>query len=208
MKVCEIFASIQGESSLIGIPMVFIRLTGCNLRCTYCDTKYAYTEGQEMSIRKIINTVKNFRLKFVEITGGEPLLQTEVYELMDELVKNYNVLLETNGSLSIEKVNSKIKVIMDIKTPGSGMSDKNYLENLNFLKKKDEVKFVLTDRNDYDWAKDFIKKNNINVREILFSPAFGSLNPQDLARWILEDALPVRMNLQIHKYIFGEIRGV
>jgi 7-carboxy-7-deazaguanine synthase len=208
MKVCEIFASIQGESSLIGIPMVFIRLTGCNLRCTYCDTKYAYTEGQEMSIKKIINTVKNFRLKFVEITGGEPLLQTEVYELMDELVKNYNVLLETNGSLSIEKVNSKIKVIMDIKTPGSGMSDKNYLENLNFLKKKDEVKFVLTDRNDYDWAKDFIKKNNINVREILFSPAFGSLNPQDLARWILEDALPVRMNLQIHKYIFGEIRGV
>jgi len=208
MKVCEIFASIQGESSLIGIPMVFIRLTGCNLRCTYCDTKYAYTEGQEMSIKKIINTVKNFRIKFVEITGGEPLLQTEVYELMDELVKNYNVLLETNGSLSIEKVNSKIKVIMDIKTPGSGMSDKNYLENLNFLKKKDEVKFVLTDRNDYDWAKDFIKKNNINVREILFSPAFGILNPQDLARWILEDALPVRMNLQIHKYIFGEIRGV
>jgi 7-carboxy-7-deazaguanine synthase len=208
MKVCEIFASIQGESSLIGIPMVFIRLTGCNLRCTYCDTKYAYTEGQEMSIKTIINTVKNFRLKFVEITGGEPLLQTEVYELMDELVKNYNVLLETNGSLSIEKVNSKIKVIMDIKTPGSGMSDKNYLENLNFLKKSDEVKFVLTDRNDYDWAKDFIKKNNINVREILFSPAFGSLNPQDLARWILEDALPVRMNLQIHKYIFGEIRGV
>jgi len=208
MKVCEIFASIQGESSLIGIPMVFIRLTGCNLRCTYCDTKYAYTEGQEMSIKKIINTVKNFRLKFVEITGGEPLLQTEVYELMDELVKNYNVLLETNGSLSIEKVNSKIKVIMDIKTPGSGMSDKNYLENLNFLKKSDEVKFVLTDRNDYDWAKDFIKKNNINVREILFSPAFGILNPQDLARWILEDALPVRMNLQIHKYIFGEIRGV
>ena len=208
MKVCEIFASIQGESSLIGIPMVFIRLTGCNLRCTYCDTKYAYTEGQEMSIKKIINTVKNFRIKFVEITGGEPLLQTEVYELMDELVKNYNVLLETNGSLSIEKVNSKIKVIIDIKTPGSGMSDKNYLGNLNFLKKSDEVKFVLTDRNDYDWAKDFIKKNNINVREILFSPAFGILNPQDLARWILEDALPVRMNLQIHKYIFGEIRGV
>jgi len=208
MKVCEIFASIQGESSIAGIPMVFIRLTGCNLRCTYCDTKYAYTEGQEMSIKKIINTVKNFRIKFVEITGGEPLLQTEVYELMDELVKNYNVLLETNGSLSIEKVNSKIKVIMDIKTPGSGMSDKNYLENLNFLKKSDEVKFVLTDRNDYDWAKDFIKKNNINVREILFSPAFGILNPQDLARWILEDALPVRMNLQIHKYIFGEIRGV
>lgn len=208
MKVCEIFASIQGESSLSGIPMVFIRLTGCNLQCTYCDTKYAYTEGQEMSIKKIISTVKNFRIKFVEITGGEPLLQSEVYELMDELVKNYNVLIETNGSLSIEKVNSKIKVIMDIKTPGSGMSDKNYLENLNFLKKSDEVKFVLTDRNDYDWAKNFIKRNNINVREILFSPAFGILNPQDLARWILEDALPVRMNLQIHKYIFGEIRGV
>uniref|UniRef100_A0A7C4AJ55 7-carboxy-7-deazaguanine synthase n=1 Tax=Thermodesulfovibrio aggregans TaxID=86166 RepID=A0A7C4AJ55_9BACT len=202
MKVCEIFASIQGESSLSGIPMVFVRLTGCNLRCSYCDTKYAYNEGAELSVQEVINKIKNFRLKFVEITGGEPLLQQEVYELMNELVRNYNVLLETNGSLSIERINPEVKVIMDIKTPGSGMSDRNYYENLKFLKETDEVKFVLTDRNDYEWAKDFIKNNMIKAKEILFSPAFGILDPAELAEWLIEDALNVRLNLQIHKYIF------
>ena len=202
MKVCEIFASIQGESSLSGIPMVFVRFTGCNLRCSYCDTKYAYNEGAELSVQEVINKIKNFRLKFVEITGGEPLLQQEVYELMNELVRNYNVLLETNGSLSIERINPEVKIIMDIKTPGSGMSDRNYYENLKFLKETDEVKFVLTDRNDYEWAKDFIKNNMIKAKEILFSPAFGILDPAELAEWLIEDALNVRLNLQIHKYIF------
>ncbi len=202
MKVCEIFASIQGESSLSGIPMVFVRLTGCNLRCSYCDTTYAYNEGAELSVQEVINKIKNFRLKFVEITGGEPLLQQEVYKLMNELIRNYNVLLETNGSLSIERINPEVKIIMDIKTPGSGMSDRNYYENLKFLKETDEVKFVLTDRNDYEWAKDFIKNNMIKAKEILFSPAFGILDPAELAEWLIEDALNVRLNLQIHKYIF------
>lgn len=202
MKICEIFASIQGESSMSGIPMVFVRLTGCNLRCSYCDTKYAYNEGVELSLDEVINKIKSFRLKFVEITGGEPLLQPEIYSLMDKLVKNYSVVLETNGSVSIEKVNPEVKIIMDIKTPGSGMSDRNYLENLKFIKETDEVKFVLTDRNDYEWAMDFIKTHRIKAKEILFSPAFGILEPAELSKWIIEDALSVRLNLQIHKYIF------
>lgn len=207
MKVCEIFSSIQGESSLAGIPMIFVRLTGCNLRCAYCDTKYAYYEGEELSIDEILKKVRSFPFKYVEITGGEPLLQDEVHELMNELVKTHRVLIETNGSISIEKVNPEVKVIMDIKTPGSGMSERNYIENLRFLKETDEVKFVLTSRTDYEWAKDFIKKHEIKTSEILFSPAYGILNPAELAKWIINDALPVRLNLQIHKYIFGNIRG-
>lgn len=207
MKVCEIFSSIQGESSLAGIPMIFVRLTGCNLRCAYCDTKYAYYEGEELSIDEILKKVRSFPFKYVEITGGEPLLQDEVHELMNELVKTHRVLIETNGSISIEKVNPEVKVIMDIKTPGSGMSERNYIENLRFLKETDEVKFVLTSRTDYEWAKDFIKKHEIKTSEILFSPAYGILGPKELAKWIINDALPVRLNLQIHKYIFGDIRG-
>lgn len=208
MKLCEIFSSIQGESSLAGIPMIFIRLTGCNLRCTYCDTKYAYTEGEEIPLEKILKKIRLFPFRFVEITGGEPLLQDEVYSLMDELVKEYTVLLETNGSLSVERVNPNVKIIMDIKTPGSGMSDRNYLKNLELLKDIDEVKFVLTDRYDYEWAKNFIKNNSIKIKEVLFSPVFGLLNPEELARWIIKDSLNVRLNLQIHKYIFGNRRGV
>lgn len=208
MKICEIFASIQGESSLAGIPMIFVRLTGCNLRCSYCDTKYAYYEGQELSVDEVLKKIHSFPLKYVEITGGEPLLQDEVYELMNEVIKTHKVLLETNGSVSIEKVNPRVKIIMDIKTPGSGMSDRNYIENLRFLKEIDEVKFVLTDRVDYEWAKDFIRTRKIKAKEILFSPAYGILNPQKLSEWIIEDALHVRLNLQIHKYIFGDLRGV
>lgn len=207
MKVCEIFSSIQGESSLAGIPMIFVRLTGCNLRCAYCDTKYAYYEGEELSIDEILKKVRSFPFKYVEITGGEPLLQDEVHELMNELIKTHRVLIETNGSISIEKVNPEVKVIMDIKTPGSGMSERNYIENLRFLKETDEVKFVLTSRTDYEWAKDFIKKHEIKTSKILFSSAYGILNPAELAKWIINDALPVRLNLQIHKYIFGDIRG-
>lgn len=208
MRVCEIFASIQGESSLAGIPMVFVRLTGCNLRCSYCDTKYAYYEGKDMNIDEIIQETKKFNLKYVEITGGEPLLQKEVYELIDRLILHHNVIVETNGSISIENLNPKVKIIMDIKTPGSGMSDRNFIDNLKFLKPQDELKFVLTDRNDYDWAKDFIEKHTINTQHILFSPAFGILPAKTLAEWILKDSLPVRLNLQLHKYIFGDRRGV
>ncbi|WP_353683244.1 radical SAM protein [Thermodesulfovibrio sp. 3907-1M] len=187
--------------------MIFLRLTGCNLRCTYCDTKYAYYEGEERSIDEVLKKIHSFPFKYVEITGGEPLLQEEVYELMNELVKTHIVLLETNGSVSLEKVNPQVKIIMDIKTPGSGMSERNFLENLNFLKKTDEVKFVLTDRQDYEWAKNFIKTHRIKAKEILFSPACGILNPKELAEWIINDGLSVRLNLQIHKYIFGDKRG-
>lgn len=208
MKVCEIFASIQGESSLAGIPMIFVRLTGCNLRCTYCDTKYAYYEGEELSVNEVLEKIHSFPFQYIEITGGEPLLQEDTYKLINELVKTHNVVIETNGSVSIENVNPKVKIIMDIKTPGSGMSEKNYLENLKFLKEIDEIKFVLTDRTDYEWAKDFIKNHKIKIKEILFSPAYGILNPQKLSEWIIEDALQVRLNLQIHKYIFGNLRKV
>ncbi len=181
MKVCEIFSSIQGESSLAGIPMIFVRLTGCNLRCAYCDTKYAYYEGEELSIDEILKKVRSFPFKYVEITGGEPLLQDEVHELMNELVKTHRVLIETNGSISIEKVNPEVKVIMDIKTPGSGMSERNYIENLRFLKETDEVKFVLTSRTDYEWAKDFIKKaRNKDFRNSFFPLPMGFLNLKNL----------------------------
>ncbi|MEN2993937.1 MAG: radical SAM protein [Thermodesulfovibrio sp.] len=208
MKVCEVFASIQGEGSLSGIPMIFVRLTGCNLRCTYCDTKYAYYEGEEVSISELLKKIHSFPFKYVEITGGEPLLQDETYTLIDELLKTHYVIIETNGSISIEKVKPEVKIIMDIKTPGSGMSERNYIENLRFLKENDEVKFVLTDRIDYEWAKNFIRNYKIKAKEILFSPAYGILNPAELAKWIVNDGLSVRLNLQIHKYIFGDIRGV
>lgn len=208
MKICEIFVSIQGESSLAGIPMVFVRLTGCNLRCSYCDTKYAYYEGEELSINKVLEKIHSFPFQYVEITGGEPLLQDETYTLINELVRTHNVVMETNGSISIEKVNPEVKIIMDIKTPGSGMIEENHIENLKFLKEIDEIKFVLTNRLDYEWAKDFIKNHEIKAKEILFSPAYGLLNPAELAKWLINDGVSVRLNLQIHKYIFGNIRGV
>ncbi len=201
MKVSEIFTSIQGESSLIGIPMIFIRLSGCNLRCSYCDTTYAFENGKNYTIEEILKLIKKYKLKYIEITGGEPLLQEEVHDLIDELVKNYNVVLETNGSVPIDKVNPNVKIIMDIKTPGSGMSNYNCLQNLRFLKETDEIKFVITDRNDYEWSKQFIQEYPTKVREILFSPAFGLLDAKELAQWLIEDSLNVRLNVQIHKYI-------
>ncbi len=201
MKICEIFPSIQGESSMVGIPMLFIRLTGCNLRCSYCDTKYAYEKGYEASVQEVLKSIRKSNLRYIAITGGEPLLQAEVYWLMEALLKDFNLLLETNGSLSIEKVPHGVKIVLDIKTPGSGMSHKNLLENLRFLKAEDEVKFVITNRDDYEWAKNFIRTHTFKAKEILFSPAFGILSANTLAKWILEDTLPVRLNLQIHKFI-------
>lgn len=202
MKVSEIFISIQGEGSLVGIPMIFVRLSGCNLRCNYCDTTYAYENGQEISIEEVLKITEASNLKYVEITGGEPLLQQEVYELMERLTeRHYYVVLETNGSISIEKVIPQVKIILDMKTPGSGMSNDNYLENLYFLKETDELKFVITDRKDYDWSKEFIKRHYIKSKEILFSPAIGFLEPHKLAEWIIEDRLQVRFNLQIHKFL-------
>ena len=208
MKVCEIFTSIQGESSYAGMPCTFIRMTGCNLRCSYCDTKYAYNEGRELSEEDIIGEVKRYGISLVEITGGEPLLQKEVFHLIKKLLdEKYKVLIETNGSMNIKDVDKRAVVILDIKTPGSGMSEKMDLSNLENIKSTDEIKFVVTNRTDYEWSKDIIYRYNlINKCHLLLSPAYGILPPEDLARWMIEDRLKARLNLQLHKYIFGHYR--
>lgn len=211
MKVCEIFTSIQGESSHAGEPCTFIRLTGCNLRCSYCDTTYAYYEGVELSEDDIINRVRQAGVNLVEITGGEPLLQKGVYRLIRRLLDDgYKVLVETNGSMSIEEIDRRAIVILDIKTPGSGMSEEMDLSNLNRIKNADEVKFVITNRMDYEWSKEIIYRHRLKDKcHLLLSPAYGILAPEDLAQWILEDGLEARLNLQLHKYLFGpDKRGV
>jgi 7-carboxy-7-deazaguanine synthase len=211
LNICEIFNSIQGESSYAGLPCVFVRLTGCNLRCSYCDTAYAYDNGMDMTEDAVIEKVMQAGVRLVEITGGEPLLQGEVHGFMKNLLDaGCKVLVETNGSVSIADIDTRAIVILDFKTPGSGMSDKMDLENLKRIKPSDEVKFVLTGRHDYDWSKKIICKYNLtNKCHILISPAYGILKPDNLAVWMMEDKLQARFNLQLHKYIFGpERRGV
>ena len=211
MKICEIFKSIQGESSYAGLPCLFIRMTGCNLRCSYCDTTYAYFEGKDLSEDEIMDEVKRAGTRLVEITGGEPLLQKEVYKLIKRLLdEGYKVLVETNGSMSIKDVDRRAVIILDIKTPGSGMSKEMDLSNLDKIKNTDEIKFVITSRTDYDWSKEMIQRYRLKDKcHILFSPAFGILPPEDLSAWMLEDGLEVRLNLQLHKYIFSpEKKGV
>lgn len=211
MKVCEIFASIQGESTYAGLPCVFVRMAGCNLRCVYCDTTYAYDEGREMSEAEIIDRVKSYGINLVEITGGEPLLQEGVMPLMERLLDNgFTVLLETNGSENIQDVDKRAVIIMDIKTPKSGMFERMDLMNLRYIKPNDEIKFVIMDREDYEWVRDLIKDYGLaNKCKILLSSAYGVLLPDILSKWIIEDRLPVRLNLQMHKYIYGpDKRGV
>jgi 7-carboxy-7-deazaguanine synthase len=205
MKVCEIFRSIQGESSHAGLPCAFIRLSGCNLRCSYCDTTYAYEGGEEYSLEGLIGEVSGMATGLVEVTGGEPLLQAGSAGLISRLSEEgFKVLVETNGSMSIKEIDRRATVIMDVKTPGSAMSGKTDLSNIALLKPADEVKFVLTDRADYEWAKDFINGHSLLDRcLVLMSPVFGGLHPEALSNWILQDGLPVMLNLQIHKYIFG-----
>jgi 7-carboxy-7-deazaguanine synthase len=208
MMVCEIFTSIQGESSHAGMPCTFIRMTGCNLRCSYCDTTYAYNEGRDLSEVDIFKKVRNAGIKLVEITGGEPLLQKGIYHLIERLLDDgYTVLIETNGSINIKDVDKRAVVILDIKTPGSGMCEEMDLSNIDYIKNNDEVKFVITDRIDYEWSKDIIQRYNLtNKCLILMSPAYGILPAEDLVKWMLEDRLEARLNLQIHKYIFGPDR--
>jgi len=211
MKVCEIFSSIQGESTFAGVPCTFLRMTGCNLRCSYCDTVYAYEEGAELTEDEIIEKVQAIGLKTVEITGGEPLLQEDVPLLAKKLLeKGYRVLIETNGSQDIRRIDNRAVIILDIKTPGSGMADKIMFSNIPLLKPEDEVKFVITGRSDYEWVKAFIRAHSLTGRcTILVSPAFGMLDPRELSKWILEDRLEVRLNLPLHKYIYGpDVRGV
>lgn len=211
MKINEIFKSIQGESSFAGMPFIFVRLTSCNLRCTYCDTKYAYEEGFEMSNDALIEKIDSYGLKFIEITGGEPLLREEVHSLINTLIdKNYSVLVDTNGTLDISTLNQKVIRIMDIKCPGSGESDKMMWKNIDNLRPKDEVKFVIMDRDDYEWSKNIVHKYSLTENVLInFSPAYDFLEPHELAGWILKDNLKVRLNLQIHKYIWSGVeRGV
>jgi 7-carboxy-7-deazaguanine synthase len=211
MKVCEIFTSLQGESSYAGLPCTFVRLSGCNLRCVYCDTQYSYEEGEEMSVDEIRERVKSAGVGLVEITGGEPLLQKDTPGLVSGLLEEgHTVLLETNGSVSIGGIDRRAVVILDVKTPGSGMGGKTDLANFDLVKPTDEIKFVLCGRADYEWAKESLVKHGLTEKaRILFSAAVGMLAPSDLARWIIDDRLNVRLNVQIHKYIFGpDERGV
>jgi 7-carboxy-7-deazaguanine synthase len=206
MRVCEIFSSIQGESSRAGMPCTFVRLSGCNLRCAYCDSKYSYDEGTELSVEEVFRKVEEAAIRLVEITGGEPLLQKdEMVRLVRRLLdSDYCVLIETNGTLPIGVIDRRAVVIMDLKAPGSGMSKMNDYTNLGHLKKTDEVKFVICDRDDYTWAKKVVQEYGLSERcTVLFSPAFGLLAPRSLAEWILADRLDVRLNLQLHKYIYG-----
>ena len=211
LTVNEIFYSIQGESTFAGLPCVFVRLTYCNLRCVWCDTEYAFYEGREMSFEEILEEVGRYPSKLIEVTGGEPLAQEGVHELMRMLCdRGYTVLLETSGSISIAKVDPRVRIIMDIKCPGSGMEKKNVWENIRYLKPTDEVKFVVAHREDFDWAVEVVKRYEIEKKcPVLFSPVFGEVQPIELARWLLESGLGARMQLQLHKYIWEpETRGV
>ena len=206
LKINEIYSSIQGESSHTGLPCVFIRLTGCNLRCTWCDTAYAFHKGDDLTVEDTMQKVENLSLPLVEITGGEPLMQEDVYPLMDKLLETgYRVMLETGGALPIDKVPEEVIKILDIKCPGSGEEKKNHLENLKFLAPHDEVKFVLLDRADYEWSRGLLQKHDLSSSiQVLFSPVFGKLDLKDLSEWILEDRLPVRLQTQLHKIIWNK----
>ena len=211
MRITEIFHSIQGESSYVGQPCVFVRLTGCPLRCTWCDTDYAFYGGTECSIDEVLAKVHTYGCRLVEVTGGEPLVQPESFPLMTRLCNaGYTVLLETSGAIDIAPVDPRAHIILDVKCPGSGMTDRMHWPNLSQLATKDEAKFVLANRADYDWARETLAEYDLASRcTVLFSPVFGSLDVRELAEWILADRLPVRFQLQMHKYIWApDMRGV
>jgi 7-carboxy-7-deazaguanine synthase len=211
MRITEIFYSIQGESTHAGKPCVFIRLTGCSLRCGYCDTKYSYGGGREMALDDVLKTIAAYPARLVEVTGGEPLEQEEVYPLMESLVENgYQVMLETGGHVGIERVPRQVIKIIDIKTPGSGEGDSFHWKNLDLVEPHDEFKFVISSRSDYEWSREVLRHRlRTHTNAVLFSPSHDELPARDLAAWILEDNLPVRLQLQIHKYVWGaDVRGV
>jgi len=211
MRITEIFHSIQGESSHAGQPCVFVRLTGCPLRCTWCDTDYAFYGGEEFSADQVLERVASFGCRLVEVTGGEPLAQPEASHLITKLCEaGYKVLIETSGAIDIATVDRRAHVILDVKCPGSGMTDRMHWPNLDKLTQQDEAKFVIADRQDYDWARDVIARYELTQRcSVLISPVFGSLELRQLAEWVLADRLPVRFQLQIHKFIWApDMRGV
>jgi len=211
VKVCETFSSLLGESTLAGLPAIFIRLTGCNLRCRYCDTTYAYEGGAEMTAPELLAAARSHPSRRVLVTGGEPLLQAGTLPFLSSLADaGLAVMVETNGSLSIRGVDARVRRILDVKCPGSGMESHNLWENLEQLHSRDEVKFVIRDQTDFAWALAIIKRHGLAGRvPLLISPVFGEVPPREAAAWILESGLPLRLNLQLHKYIWGpETRGV
>lgn len=209
LRITEIFYSLQGETSRVGLPTVFIRLTGCPMRCTYCDTAYAFTGGKNMSLADILQQVAEYAPRYVTVTGGEPLAQKNCLPLLCALCDaGYEVSLETGGALDIGEVDARVMRVLDIKTPASGEAAKNVWENLALLTRHDEIKFVLCDENDYNWAKQILQQHRIAGKcPVLFSPAHGTLNATELADWILRDRLPVRMQLQLHKLLWNNAPG-
>ena len=210
LRIHEIFHSLQGESSRVGLPTVFVRLTGCPMRCVYCDTAYAFHGGGSMEMDDIMQKGAEYGAHYVTVTGGEPLAQRDCHVLLTRLCDaGYSVSLETGGAMDIANVDPRVSVILDIKTPGSGELEKNLWGNLAHLKAQDEVKFVLCDHADYLWAKELLDKQPLHrTCSVLFSPVYSQVNPTELAEWILADKLPVRMQVQLHKILWGERPGV
>lgn len=210
LKIYEIFHSLQGETSRIGLPTVFVRLTGCPMRCTYCDTAYAFSGGRNMEVSEIMQQVATYDARYVTVTGGEPLAQKECRDLLKALCDaGYSVSIETGGAMDISVVDPRVSVILDIKTPASNESENNLWGNLAHLKAADEIKFVLCNRDDYDWAKQKLSELNLTDKcPVLFSPSYQELSAPELASWVLADHLPVRMQVQLHKVLWGEKPGV
>jgi len=209
LKITEIFYSLQGEALTVGIPTTFIRLTGCPLRCQYCDTEYAFSGGEWMSLGAILERVAANQTRYVTVTGGEPLAQKPCLDLLAMLCDaGYQVSLETSGALDISMVDSRVVKVMDIKTPGSGEENRNRMENINCISEHDQLKFVICDEQDYEWSRELLQRHDLNQRcEVLFSPSFEQLPATDLADWILRDGLPVRMQMQLHKLLWGNQPG-
>ena len=205
----EIFHSIQGETSRTGLPTTFIRLTGCPLRCSYCDTEYAFTDGSKMSFDEIIKILKKYNSKYLTVTGGEPLAQKNVLLFLEKVCSlNYSVSIETSNCLDISTIDSRVSIILDIKTPASNESDKNKIENYRYLKPKDEIKFVICNKDDFIWAKEYISEHNLdNYCPVLFSPSYDEMPIAELAELIIEYSLNVRLQTQLHKVIWGNING-
>jgi len=209
LRITEIFYSLQGESKTIGLPTTFVRLTGCPLRCTYCDTAYAFKGGQWMTFSEIFSQVKSFGSHFITVTGGEPLAQKACLPFLSSLCdQNYSVSLETSGALDVSQVDERVIKVMDLKTPASHECERNLMTNLRYIQAKDQIKIVICNRDDYEWTKQVIQDYHLDgLCEILLSPSHDELPPKELANWILADHLPVRFQLQIHKYIWGDLPG-
>ena len=207
LNITEIFYSLQGEAREVGIPTVFVRLTGCPLRCNYCDTAYAFKGNNPLSIQHILDEIAQYNTQYVCVTGGEPMAQSNCLKLLDALIDNdYKVSMETSGSIDIAPVNSKVSIVMDIKTPSSTEEHQNRYENLSILKNKDQLKFVIASRSDFDWCTEMLENHEVES-EVLFSPVYESLRPVELADWILEKKLNVRLQVQLHKILWGDQKG-